>query len=181
MPRGLPSRRERVRPAQGVPLTRRTRRLPRILAPTGISRRCTSCRNYEQQPLLTTCFAASRARRLCPARRVDPTGRQATADAAGRAAQRGCGSGRGDPVSASARTHGGRHAVSQAAVPRRRPQVMPGASDRPRGRPTRLAVIVRWCQAGAKRDPGCLHGWCLLLSAGWMVRSLQSSRYARWR
>jgi hypothetical protein len=72
-----PSRRERVRPAQGVPLTRRTWRLPRVLAPTGISRRCTSCRNYEQQPLLTTCFAASRARRLCPARRDDPTGRQA--------------------------------------------------------------------------------------------------------
>ena len=33
VPRGLPSRRERLRPAQGVPLTRRTRRLPRILTP----------------------------------------------------------------------------------------------------------------------------------------------------
>jgi site-specific recombinase XerD len=33
VPRGLPTRRERSRPAQGVPLTRRTRRLPRILTP----------------------------------------------------------------------------------------------------------------------------------------------------
>jgi len=31
VPRGLPSRRERSRPGHGVPLTRRTRRLPRIL------------------------------------------------------------------------------------------------------------------------------------------------------
>jgi len=30
VPRGLPTRRERSRPGQGVPLTRRTRRLPRI-------------------------------------------------------------------------------------------------------------------------------------------------------
>lgn len=33
VPRGLPTRRERSRPGQGVPLTRRTRRLPRILTP----------------------------------------------------------------------------------------------------------------------------------------------------
>ncbi len=33
VPRGLPSRRERNRPSQGVPLTRRTRRLPQILTP----------------------------------------------------------------------------------------------------------------------------------------------------
>ena len=33
VPRGLPTRRERNRPGQGVPLTRRTRRLPRILTP----------------------------------------------------------------------------------------------------------------------------------------------------
>jgi site-specific recombinase XerD len=33
VPRGLPSRRERQRPSQGVPLTRRVRRLPRILTP----------------------------------------------------------------------------------------------------------------------------------------------------
>jgi site-specific recombinase XerD len=33
VPRGLPTRRERQRPGQGVPLTRRVRRLPRILTP----------------------------------------------------------------------------------------------------------------------------------------------------
>lgn len=33
VPRGLPTRRERSRPGQGVPLTRRTRRLPRVLTP----------------------------------------------------------------------------------------------------------------------------------------------------
>jgi integrase/recombinase XerD len=38
VPRGLPSRRERSRPGQGVPLTRRTRRLPQILTPTEVDR-----------------------------------------------------------------------------------------------------------------------------------------------
>jgi len=33
VPRGLPTRRERSRPGQGVPLTRRTRTMPRILTP----------------------------------------------------------------------------------------------------------------------------------------------------
>jgi len=33
VPRGLPTRGEQSRPRQGVPLTRRTRRLPRILTP----------------------------------------------------------------------------------------------------------------------------------------------------
>jgi integrase/recombinase XerD len=33
VPRGLPTRRERSRPGQGVPLVRSVRRLPRILAP----------------------------------------------------------------------------------------------------------------------------------------------------
>jgi integrase/recombinase XerD len=33
VPRGLPTRRERSRPGRGVPLTRRVRRLPRILTP----------------------------------------------------------------------------------------------------------------------------------------------------
>jgi integrase/recombinase XerD len=36
VPRGLPTRRERSRPGQGVPLTRRTRRLPRILTPAQV-------------------------------------------------------------------------------------------------------------------------------------------------
>jgi len=36
VPRGLPTRRERNRPGQGVPLTRRVRRLPRILTPTEV-------------------------------------------------------------------------------------------------------------------------------------------------
>ncbi len=36
VPRGLPTRRERSRPGQGVPLTRRVRRLPRILSPAEV-------------------------------------------------------------------------------------------------------------------------------------------------
>jgi len=36
VPRGLPTRRERQRPRQGVPLTRRARRLPRILTPAEV-------------------------------------------------------------------------------------------------------------------------------------------------
>ena len=36
VPRGLPTRRERSRPGQGVPLTRRVRRLPRILSPAQV-------------------------------------------------------------------------------------------------------------------------------------------------
>ena len=36
VPRGLPTRRERSRPGQGVPLVRRTRRLPRILTPVEV-------------------------------------------------------------------------------------------------------------------------------------------------
>jgi site-specific recombinase XerC len=36
VPRGLPARRERSRPGQGVPLVRAVRRLPRILAPAEV-------------------------------------------------------------------------------------------------------------------------------------------------
>ena len=36
VPRGLPTRRERSRPGQGVPLVRAARRLPRILSPTEV-------------------------------------------------------------------------------------------------------------------------------------------------
>jgi len=36
VPRGLPTRRERSRPGQGVPLVRATRRLPQILAPAEV-------------------------------------------------------------------------------------------------------------------------------------------------
>jgi len=36
VPRGLPARRERSRPGQGVPLVRSVRRLPRILAPAEV-------------------------------------------------------------------------------------------------------------------------------------------------
>jgi integrase len=36
VPRGLPTRRERLRPGQGVPLTRRSRRLPRVLTPAEV-------------------------------------------------------------------------------------------------------------------------------------------------
>ena len=36
VPRGLPTRRERDRPGQGVPLVRRVRTLPRILTPAEV-------------------------------------------------------------------------------------------------------------------------------------------------
>jgi integrase len=36
LPRGLPTRRERLRPGQGVPLTRRGRRPPRVLTPADV-------------------------------------------------------------------------------------------------------------------------------------------------
>jgi integrase/recombinase XerD len=38
VPRGLPTRRERSRPGQGVPLTRRARKLPRILTPPEVDK-----------------------------------------------------------------------------------------------------------------------------------------------
>ena len=46
VPRGLPTRRERSRPGQGVPLTRRVRRLPRILTPPEVDQLTAALRTH---------------------------------------------------------------------------------------------------------------------------------------
>jgi site-specific recombinase XerD len=52
VPRGLPTRRERSRPGQGVPLTRRTRRLPRILAPTEVDALIVALRTHRDRAMV---------------------------------------------------------------------------------------------------------------------------------
>ena len=52
VPRGLPTRRERLRPGQGVPLTRRTRRLPRILTPEEIDQLTAALRTHRDRAMV---------------------------------------------------------------------------------------------------------------------------------
>jgi site-specific recombinase XerD len=52
VPRGLPSRRERSRPGQGVPLTRRTRRLPRILTPAEVDALTGALRTWRDRAMV---------------------------------------------------------------------------------------------------------------------------------
>ena len=52
VPRGLPSRRERNRPGQGVPLTRRTRRLPRILTPEEVDQLNAALRTHRDRAMV---------------------------------------------------------------------------------------------------------------------------------
>jgi site-specific recombinase XerD len=52
VPRGLPSRRERNRPGQGVPLTRRTRRLPRILTPAEVDALTAALRSHRDRAMV---------------------------------------------------------------------------------------------------------------------------------
>jgi integrase/recombinase XerD len=52
VPRGLPTRRERSRPGQGVPLTRRTRRLPRILTPAEVDRLTAALRSHRDRAMV---------------------------------------------------------------------------------------------------------------------------------
>ncbi len=52
VPRGLPTRRERSRPGQGVPLTRRTRRLPRILTPGEVDRLTSALRTHRDRAMV---------------------------------------------------------------------------------------------------------------------------------
>ena len=52
VPRGLPTRRERSRPGQGVPLTRRTRRLPRILTPAEVDRLTAALRTHRDRAMI---------------------------------------------------------------------------------------------------------------------------------
>jgi integrase/recombinase XerD len=52
VPRGLPTRRERSRPGQGVPLTRRTRRLPRILTPEEVDELNAALRTHRDRAMI---------------------------------------------------------------------------------------------------------------------------------
>jgi integrase/recombinase XerD len=52
VPRGLPTRRERSRPGQGVPLTRRTRRLPRILTPEEVDALSVALRTHRDRAMV---------------------------------------------------------------------------------------------------------------------------------
>ncbi len=52
VPRGLPSRRERSRPGQGVPLTRRTRRLPQILTPREVDALTAALRTHRDRAMV---------------------------------------------------------------------------------------------------------------------------------
>jgi len=52
VPRGLPTRRQRSRPGQGVPLTRRTRRLPRILTPVEVDALTAALRTHRDRAMV---------------------------------------------------------------------------------------------------------------------------------
>jgi integrase/recombinase XerD len=52
VPRGLPTRRERSRPGQGVPLTRRTRRLPRVLTPEEVDALTGALRTHRDRAMV---------------------------------------------------------------------------------------------------------------------------------
>ena len=52
VPRGLPTRRERHRPGQGVPLIRGTRTLPRILAPSEVDALTSALRSHRDRAMV---------------------------------------------------------------------------------------------------------------------------------
>lgn len=52
VPRGLPTRRERSRPGQGVPLTRRVRRLPRVLTPAEVDALTAALRTHRDRAMV---------------------------------------------------------------------------------------------------------------------------------
>jgi integrase len=52
VPRGLPTRRERSRPRQGVPLVRATRQLPRILSPAEVDALTGALRTHRDQAMV---------------------------------------------------------------------------------------------------------------------------------
>ncbi len=52
VPRGLPTRRERLRPGQGVPLTRRVRTLPRILTPVEVDALTAALRTHRDRAMV---------------------------------------------------------------------------------------------------------------------------------
>jgi integrase len=52
VPRGLPTRQERSRPGQGVPLVRSVRQLPRILAPVQVDALMAALRTHRDQAMV---------------------------------------------------------------------------------------------------------------------------------
>ena len=52
VPRGVPTRRQRSRPGQGVPLTRRTRRLPKILTPLEVDALTAALRTHRDRAMV---------------------------------------------------------------------------------------------------------------------------------
>ena len=58
VPRGLPTRRERQRPRQGVPLTRRVRQLPRILTPTEVDALTQALRTHRDRAMVAAMVLA---------------------------------------------------------------------------------------------------------------------------
>jgi integrase/recombinase XerD len=52
VPRGLPTRRERSRPGQGVPLVRAVRRLPRILSPAQVDALVAALRTHRDRAMV---------------------------------------------------------------------------------------------------------------------------------
>ena len=52
VPRGLPTRRQRSRPGQGVPLMRRTRRLPKILTPVEVDALTAALRTHRDRAMV---------------------------------------------------------------------------------------------------------------------------------
>ena len=52
VPRGLPTRRERSRPRQGVPLVRATRRLPRVLSPAEVDALTAALRSHRDRAMV---------------------------------------------------------------------------------------------------------------------------------
>ncbi len=52
VPRGLPTRRERLRPGSGVPLTRRSRRLPRVLTPAEVNALNAALRTHRDRAMV---------------------------------------------------------------------------------------------------------------------------------
>src|ERR1035437_1785710 len=52
VPRGLPTRRQRSRPGQGAPLTRRTRRLPKILTPLEVDALTAALRTHRDRAMV---------------------------------------------------------------------------------------------------------------------------------
>jgi len=53
VPRGLPTRRERNRPQQGVPLVRSTRTVPRILTPAEVDKLTAALRTHRDRAMIT--------------------------------------------------------------------------------------------------------------------------------